>query len=96
MADFSQSAAQVRCYSGVSVTVPSITDPDDAHVDVTVTGVKLGDVVIASPSQALPTNCLYNNAYATADDTVRFTFSSEGGNVTGAAKTFNVQVYEKS
>lgn len=79
--------------TALSVTVPSITDPDDAHVDVTVTGVALGDVVLGcNPTVALPANCLLTGAYVSAADTVRVNFASEGGNVTGAAKTFSILI----
>jgi len=81
----------------LSVTVPSITDPDIAKVDVTVTGVALGDVVLGvSPTVALPTNCRFQSAYVSATDTVTFVFGSEGGNVTGAAKTFALIVADRS
>ncbi len=77
----------------VAVTVPSITDPDCAKVDVDVSGgstfqPKIGDAVIAIPMEALPTNCRLSGAWVTPTDTVQITFSSEGGNVTGAAKNF--------
>ena len=79
--------------TALSVTVPSITDPDIAKVDVTVTGVAAGDMVVAAdPTVALPTNARFQNAYVSAADTVTFVFGSEGGNVTGAAKTFTVLI----
>jgi hypothetical protein len=82
----------IQVSTGLSVTVPSITDPDIAKVDVTLTGVAVGDVVLAAPTQALPTNCRWQSAYVSATDTITFVFGSEGGNVTGAAKTFDVIV----
>lgn len=77
----------------VSVTVPSITDPDIAKVDVDVsagfdTVLAVGDAVIAIPIVALPTNCRLQGAWVSAADTVTITFGSEGGNVVGAAKNF--------
>jgi hypothetical protein len=85
-------------YDGaLSVTVPAITDPDIAKVDVTVTGVALGDVVMAvSPTVALPTNARFQSAYVSAADTVTFVFGSEGGNVTSAAKTFAILVADRT
>lgn len=81
----------------LSVTVPSITDPDSASVTETVTGVAVGDSVLAAdPTEALPTNCLFQNAYVSATDTVTFTFTSVGGNVTGAEKTFTVIVADRT
>jgi hypothetical protein len=74
----------------VSVTVPSITDPDIAKVDVTVTvpfALAVGDAVIAIPTEALPTNCRLQGAFVVSANTVQVTYGSEGGNVTGAAKT---------
>jgi hypothetical protein len=83
--------------TALSVTVPSITDPDIAKVDVTVTGVALGDSVLAAdPTEALPTNCRFQSAYVSATNTVTFVFGSEGGNVTGAAKTFTVIIADRT
>ena len=84
--------------NALSVTVPSITDPDIAKVDVTVTGVKVSAdlVVAANPVVALPTNCRFQSAYVSADDTVTFVFGSEGGNVTGAAKNFAVLIADRT
>jgi len=83
--------------TALSVTVPSITDlangTDIGNVAVTVTGVALGDVVLAAnPTVALPANCRLVSAYVSATDTVTFVFCSDGGSVTGAAKTFSVVV----
>lgn len=76
----------------VAVAVPSITDPDCAKVDVDVSSMTfapaVGDAVIAIPLEALPTNCRLGGAWVSATDTVTITFSSEGGNVTGANKNF--------
>lgn len=76
----------------VAVTVPSITDPDCAKVDVDISAMTfaaaVGDAVIAIPLEALPTNCRLGGAWVSATDQVTITFSSEGGNVTGAAKNF--------
>jgi hypothetical protein len=83
--------------TALSVTVPSITDPDIAKVDVTVTGVAAGDSVLAAdPTVALPTNARFQSAYVSATDTVTFVFGSEGGNVTGAAKTFTVIIADRT
>lgn len=81
----------------VAVAVPSITDPDIAKVDVTVTSafdvsVKLGDVVQTIPQEALPTNARLQSAYVSANNTVTLVFGSEGGNVTGANKNFKFLV----
>lgn len=81
----------------ISVTVPSITDPDIAKVDVTVTtpqGVAVGDAVLAVPLEALPTNCRQQGAYVSATDTVTIVYGSEGGNVTGAAKNYRFLVFD--
>lgn len=80
-------------YSGtIAVTVPSITDPDIAKVDVSVSSLTftpaVGDAVIAIPLEALPTNARLQGAWVNATDQVQVTFGSEGGNVTGAAKNF--------
>lgn len=82
----------------VAVTVPSITDPDIAKVDVDVSALTfaaaVGDAVIARPSEALPTNCRLLSAFVVSTDTIQVTFGSEGGNVTGAAKNFKFLVFD--
>lgn len=81
-----------------AVTVPAITDPDVAKVDVTVTGVALGDMVVGLGwVQALETNCRFVSAQVLATDTIRFTFASEGGNVTGGGThTVDILVFTRS
>lgn len=95
MAEFVQMATAPACYLSdtVSVTVPSITDPDIAKVDVDVSGGStfqpaIGDAVIAIPLAALPTNARLQNAWVTTTDTVQVVFGSEGGDVVGAARNF--------
>lgn len=82
----------------IAVTVPSITDPDIAKVDVSVSALTfacaVGDQVIATPIEALPTNCRLQGAWVSATDTVTITFGSEGGNVVGAAKNFNFLFFD--
>lgn len=78
----------------VSVSVPSITDPDIAKVDVDISAAGLdftatiGDAVIAVPLAALPTNARLQGAWLTAANSVQVVFGSEGGSVTGAARNF--------
>lgn len=95
MAEFVQSAAPPSCWLSdtVSVTVPSITDPDIARVQVDVSAGSafqptVGDAVIAIPLAALPTNCRLQGAWVYQTDGVEVVFGSEGGNVTGAARNF--------
>ena len=92
------SGLSVACSATVAVSVPSITDPDCAKVDVDVSAMdfqpKVGDAVIAIPLEALPTNCRLGGAWVNATDQVQITFSSEGGNVTGAAKNFKFLVID--
>lgn len=82
----------------ISVTVPSITDPDIAIVAVDVSALTfacaVGDQVLVTPVVALPTNCRLQGAYVSATDTVTICFGSEGGNVTGAAKNFNMLFFD--
>jgi len=82
----------------ISVSVPSITDPDIAKVDVDVSAMDfqplVGDAVIAIPLVALPTNCRLQGAWVTTTDTVQVVFGSEGGNVVGAAKNFKFLVFD--
>jgi hypothetical protein len=76
----------------IVVAVPSVTDPDCAKVDVDISAMDfqpvVGDAIIAIPLEALPTNCRLSGAWVNATDQVQLTFSSEGGNVTGANKNF--------
>jgi len=86
-------------YSGtIAVTVPSITDPDIAKVDVSLAAMTfapaVGDAVIPIPLEALPTNCRLQSAWINATDQVQVTFGSEGGNVTGAAKNFGFVILD--
>lgn len=101
MAEYNQQAGGVAATLSdtVAVTVPSITDPDGAKVDVDVSGgstftPKVGDAVIAVPMEALPTNCRLSGAWVNATDQVQITFSSEGGNVAGAAKNFRFLYFD--
>ncbi len=101
MAEFVPAATAVfgSLTDTVAVTVPSITDPDCAKVDVDVSAggtfaPKVGDAVIPIPLAALPTNCRLGAAYVTATDTVTVIFHSEGGNVTGAAKDFRFLYFD--
>lgn len=84
----------------VAVTVPSITDPDCAKVDVSVSALAfqpvVGDFVIAAPAEALPTNCRLGAAWVSATDQVTITFHSEGGNVVGAAKNFTFLFFDQT
>lgn len=95
MAEFVQAASGPSMWLSdtVSVTVPSITDPDIAKVDVDVSAGSafqpaVGDAVIAIPLAALPTNARLQGAWVTATDSVQVTFGSEGGSVVGAARNF--------
>ena len=88
---------QIYEIPSTTVAVPSITDPDIAKVDVTVTadfGLAVGDAVIAVPLEALPTNCRLLSAHVVSSATVQVVFGSEGGNVTGANKEFSFLVFD--
>jgi hypothetical protein len=85
--------------ANVAVTVPSITDPDIARVQVDVSSAfsmqpAVGDAVIAIPMEALPTNARLQGAWVYQTDGIEITFGSEGGNVTGAAKNFRFLVID--
>lgn len=84
--------------ANVAVTVPAITDPDIAKVDVDVssaftTSITVGSAVIAIPQEALPTNARLQGAWVSATDTIQVTFGSEGGNVSSGAKNFTFLVF---
>jgi phytoene dehydrogenase-like protein len=86
-------ASATELSSAISVTVPAITDPDIAKVDVDVSEVfvlapAVGDAVIAIPQEAMETNARIQNAYVIDANSIRVVFGSEGGNVTGGAKSF--------
>lgn len=87
-----------RLSATIAVTVPSITDPDIAKVDVSISAMDfqplIGDAIIAIPLEALPTNCRLQGAWVTTTDSVQITFGSEGGNVVGAAKNFQFLVFD--
>jgi hypothetical protein len=87
-----------RLSATIAVTIPSITDPDIAKVDVSVSAMDfqplIGDAVIVIPLEALPTNCRLQGAWLNATDQVQITFGSEGGNVVGAAKNFQFLIFD--
>lgn len=95
-----QAAIKGFYYSGtVSVTVPAITDPDIAKVDVSLASAlvmqpAVGDAVIAIPLEALPTNARLQGAWINSTDQVQITFGSEGGNVVSGAKNFGFLVID--
>lgn len=81
--------------SVVAVTVPAITDPDIASVDVDISddggltfAAAVGDDVRAIPQEAMETAARIQNAYVIDADSIRVVFGSLGGNVTGGAKNF--------
>ncbi len=84
----------------VAVTVPSFAAETTDSVSVDVSAAltmqpAVGDVVIAIPLEALPTDCLLAGAIVTATDTVVVSFDAkEGGGVTGAAKNFKFLVID--
>lgn len=91
----SVTVAGVYLTNAVDVTVPAITDPDIASVDVDIStsggltfAAAVGDVVVAVPQAAMETACRIQNAYVIAADSIRVVFGSLGGNVTGGTKSF--------
>lgn len=84
----------------VAVAVPSITDPDIAKVDVDISAAltavsAVGDVVLALPQEALPTNARQQGSGTIiAADSVQLVFGSEGGNVTGANKNYKFLIID--
>jgi hypothetical protein len=83
---FSSDLETTTLTATIAVTVPAITDPDIAKVDVDISGdaaaaAALGCVVLAVPQEAM-----------IAADSVRVVFGSEGGNVTGGAKNFKFYI----
>jgi hypothetical protein len=94
---FSSDLETTTLTATIAVTVPAITDPDIAKVDVDISGdaaaaAALGCVVLAVPQEAMETNCRILNSYLIAADSVRVVFGSEGGNVTGGAKNFKFYI----
>jgi len=84
--------------STLNVTVPSITDPDIAKVDVSISGLTfqavVGDLVIVAPMEALPSACRLQGAWVNDTDQIQITYGSEGGNVTGAAKSHKIVLFD--
>lgn len=85
--------------ANVAVTVPAITDPDIAKVDVNVASAfsmqpAVGDAVIAIPQEAMETNARILGCYVTGTDQITVVFGSEGGNVTGGSKNFKFLVMD--
>lgn len=85
--------------ANVAVTVPAITDPDIAKVDINVASAfsiqpAVGDFVIAAPQEAMEANARILGCYVTATDQITLVFGSEGGNVTGGAKNFKFFVVD--
>jgi len=82
----------------VTVTTPTQGAANNTGtVTGTLTGVKLGDQVIAcAPTTALPANQLLDNCYVTANDTITFVFDSITGATVGASKVFNVTVLTRN
>ena len=84
----------------LAVTIPTIADAESDTVAVSTSAwtfaAAVGDLVVASPAEALPTSCIFSGAYVTATDEVTFAFDTlEGGaGVTGAAKNFSVLVID--
>lgn len=80
-----------------AVAVPTIANDAAENADSVAVDVSsmtfapaVGDLVIALPLEALPTDCLLCGAYVTNTDQVTVTFASKeaGGGVTGANKNF--------
>lgn len=87
--------------ANVTVAVPTIADAeiDEVAVDVSAAFTMqpaVGDVVVAIPTEALPTDAILCGAYVNATDTVTVSFAAkEGGSgVTGANKTFKFLVID--
>lgn len=85
--------------AAMNVTVPAITDPDIASVDVDISTdgaltfvAAVGDAVIAIPQEAMETAARIQNAYMIGNDSVRVVFGSLGGDVTGGAKSFKFYI----
>lgn len=84
--------------SAASVAVPTIgTQHQSGTVNVTVTGAALGDqVLVAAPTAALPTNAQLIGAFVSAADTVTLVYQAVGGTVTGATKTHDIVVADRT
>lgn len=78
----------------IAVAVPTIADGETDEVTADLSGMTfapaVGDLVVAIPLEALPTDAILCGAYVSATDTVTVSFSTkEGGSgVTGANKNF--------
>ena len=82
-----------RTGTAINVRVPAITDPDDASVAFSVAAqyaISPGDLVVAIPRAALPTNCLQTGSYCLSTSTVTVAFASEGGDVSSTTVSYHV------
>lgn len=94
-----------RWSTQVTVTTPTHAASGTANVEdgvatvaATVTGVALGDTILASPTAVLPTSQYLLYAYVDATDSVTFVFyaGTVNAGLTGASRTFNVTVLDKT
>lgn len=81
----------------VTATIPTCAAGVAGNkVDVTVTGVKLGDIVqVSGPTVALA-HQVGVNAWVSATDTVSLSASGDATGFTGASKVYNLHVIHRS
>jgi len=84
--------------ASVTVAVPTLAAAEAGEAaNATVTGAKIGDLVFAAPTAALPTNAAFAGAFVVAADTVSYSFTNVGAAaVTGANRTFTTYVIHRS
>lgn len=90
----------IKVSGTIAVAVPTIADGESDSVAVDLSGMTfapaVGDLVVAIPLEALPTDALLCGAFISATDTVTVSFSTkEGGSgVTGASKNFKFVIFD--
>lgn len=99
---FGSTVANTLPHKGFLVGTVTVTTPSQGAanntgtVNGTVTGVKVGDLVVSvAPTTALPANQLFTSAIVTAADTVTFVFDSITGATTGASRVFNYIISQR-
>lgn len=94
--DYSKTDDFVSCHQ-VTATIPTAAAGVNSNgVNVTVTGVKLGDIVTVSGPTVALLHMVNVCAAVTATDTVTLSAAGDATGYTGASKVYNLEVHHKS
>lgn len=95
VADISLAENFVTCHQ-VTATIPTAGANVETSVAVTVTGVKMGDIVLTSGPTVALTHMASVTAQVTATDEVTLYGQADATGFTGASKVYNIEVHHKS